>query len=203
MISIKKSEKMNKKFKKRNSIISSALKIFSKKGFYGTSISDIAKNIGISVGNIYNYFPSKKILARASISFVTKKLASKLRDINKKNISTKDKIFQFVEFYFNFTKKYPEMIEYFFRVYLSNRELFCEDKDCGFALAREFLDEIEILVDDGIKDGCFKKQNFYIAFSCVTGILGAMTFLSGENVLDNDLNLYSKEIANTIFNALS
>ena len=193
---------MKRRFKRENSIIASALKTFSKKGFYGTSISDIAKNIGMSVGNIYNYFPSKKILARASITFVTKKIASKLRAINVKKISTEDKIFQFVESYFDFTQKYPEMIEYFFRVYLSNRELFCEDKDCGFALAKEFVDEIEKLVEYGIENGDFKKQNFYVAFSCVVGILGAMTFLSGENVLDDDLSLYSKNITDTIFNAL-
>jgi len=193
---------MRKKYRKKNSIIQSALKIFSKQGFYNTTISDIAKNIGISVGNIYNYFPSKKVLARASVTFVTRKLASKLRFINEQDIPQKDKIYQFVCFYFDFIKKDPEMIEYFFRVYLSNRELFCEDEDCGFSLAKEFVDEIERLIKDGIKKGDFKEQNFYVAFSCITGILGAMTFLCGENVLEKKLDIYCKDITGIIFNAL-
>ena len=49
------------KIKKQNMIIASALKVFSKQGFYNTTIAQIAKDIGMSVGNFYNYFPSKKI----------------------------------------------------------------------------------------------------------------------------------------------
>jgi AcrR family transcriptional regulator len=192
-----------KKHRKKNSIILSALKLFSKKGFYNTTISEISKNMGISVGSIYNYFPSKKSLAKASIKFVTRKLASDLRYINDKDISQKEKIYQFVEEYFIFIRKHPEMIEYFFRVYLSNRELFCDEEDCGFSLAKEFIDEIERLVDEGVKKGEFKERNFYVAFSLVSGILGAMTFLSGENVLEEDLNIYCEDITNTIYKALS
>ena len=95
------------------------------------------------------------------------------------------------------------MIDYFFRVYLSNRELFCDEEDCGFSLAKEFIDEIERLVDEGVKKGEFKERNFYVAFSLVSGILGAMTFLSGENVLEEDLNIYCEDITNTIYKALS
>jgi len=193
---------MKKKFKKELSILTSALDIFAKKGFYNTSISDIAKNINISVGSIYNYFPSKKTIARASISLVTKKLASKLRYINKQQISTEEKIYYFVQSYFEFTQKHPEMIEYFFKVYLSNRELFCEDEQCGFELAKEFVDEMEQLITNGIKNGDFKQQNFFVSFSCITGILGGMTFLNGEKVLDKEIKSYSKEISSIILNSL-
>jgi len=193
---------MKKKFKKELSILTSALDIFAKKGFYNTSISDIAKNINISVGSIYNYFPSKKTIARASISLVTKKLASKLRYINKQQISTEEKIYYFVQSYFEFTQKHPEMIEYFFKVYLSNRELFCEDEQCGFELAKEFVDEVEQLITNGIKNGDFKQQNFFVSFSCITGILGGMTFLNGEKVLDKEIKSYSKEISSIILNSL-
>jgi len=194
---------MKKKFKKRNNIILSALKLFSKKGFYNTTISEISKNMDISVGSIYNYFPSKKSLAKASIKFVTGKLAAELRYINNQDISQKEKIRQFVNIYFVFIQKNPEMIEYFFRVYLSNRELFCDEEDCGFALAKEFIDEIERLINMGISLGEFKERDFYVAFSLISGILGAMTFLSGENVLEKDLNIYTNDVSNTIYKALS
>jgi AcrR family transcriptional regulator len=44
-------------------ILSSALKLFSSKGFYNTSIRDIAKDAKISVGLLYNYYESKEALA--------------------------------------------------------------------------------------------------------------------------------------------
>jgi len=194
---------MIRKIKKKNDILLSALKLFSKKGFYNTSIAEISGHMGISVGNIYNYFPSKKSLAKASIKFVTGKLAAELRFINAQKISPKEKIINFVSVYFNFIQKNPEMIEYFFRVYLSNRELFCDDEDCGFSLAKEFIDEVENLIHSGEVIGEFKKQDFYITFSLISGILGAMTFLSGEGVLEDDLNVYIDNVSSTIYRALS
>ncbi|MDX1809225.1 MAG: TetR/AcrR family transcriptional regulator [Sulfurospirillaceae bacterium] len=192
---------MNKK-KKQNLIIASALKVFSKNGFYNTTIANIAQDIGMSVGNFYNYFPSKKNLARAAITFVTKKLAASLSYINNKEISQKEKIYLFVTEYFGFIQQYPEMIEYFFRVYLSNRELFCEDEDCGFALAKDFINEIQRYVQDGVESGEFKEKNFFVAFSSIAGILGGMTFLSGEHVFDEELDVYCDEVSETIYNAL-
>lgn len=43
----------------RNLIIHSALTLFATKGYNDTSIADIAKTAGISVGNVYRYFKSK------------------------------------------------------------------------------------------------------------------------------------------------
>lgn len=49
----------------RNRIINAAIKLFSLKGYHGTSISDIAKEAQISKGLAYNYFESKQDLLRA------------------------------------------------------------------------------------------------------------------------------------------
>ncbi len=191
------------RIKKKNTIIRTALKLFSDKGLHNTKISEIAKSLHISVGGIYEYFPSKQSLARASIQFVTKKLASELRYINQSDMSCREKLCQFVEVYFHFIAHDPEMIAYFFRVYLSNREFFCGDKDCGFSLAKEFITELEILIENGVAKGEFRRQNFYVSFSLISGILGAITFLHGEEVLEEDLNLYRKEIVDTIYAAIA
>ncbi len=192
-----------RKIRKESSIIDSALKMFAKNGYYNTTIAQIAKNIDMSVGNIYNYFPSKNNLAKASIIYVTKKLASNLRDINEKNISSKEKIELFVVSYLRFLKKHPEMIDYFFKVYIANREVFCQENDCGFKLAEDFVKEIETLIDDGIRNKEFKEQNFYVSFSCITGILGGITFLNSEEVLDEDLESYAKDLSKVISKALA
>ena len=44
----------------RKTILDSALKLFSKKGFHGTSINEISKAAKISKGLSYNYFKSKE-----------------------------------------------------------------------------------------------------------------------------------------------
>jgi len=194
---------MFKRIKKENLIISSALRMFSKYGFYNTTVSDVAKSLEISVGNIYNYFPSKNSLAKASIIFVSNKLANKLKYINDQNISSKDKIFLFVESYLLFLKNNPEMINYFFKVYLGNRELFCENENCGFELAEDFVNELKRMIDDGIEKKEFINQDFFISFSCIAGILGGITFLNSEKVLNQDLEQYEQGLSTSIFKSLS
>ncbi len=49
----------------RSKIIKAAIQQFSFKGYHGTSISDIAKEAGISKGLAYNYFESKQALLKA------------------------------------------------------------------------------------------------------------------------------------------
>jgi len=171
-----------RRIKKKHSIIIEAMKLFSRQGFYKTKLTEVSDNLGISVGNIYNYFPSKSSLAKASIKYVARKLANELRYINDQPLRPEEKVDRFTRVYLMFVEKHPEMIEYFFRVYLSNRELFCDDEDCGFALAEEFIDEIERLIDDGVEAGVFAEQDFHVGFSVICGTLGAMTFLNGEHV---------------------
>lgn len=47
---------------KRNRIIQAAFKLFCENGYYHTSTTDIAKEAGVSIGVIYNYFADKKAI---------------------------------------------------------------------------------------------------------------------------------------------
>ena len=49
-----------KKKQRQTDILKTALKLFSQKGYYATSIDDITREAGISKGLIYNYFKSKE-----------------------------------------------------------------------------------------------------------------------------------------------
>jgi AcrR family transcriptional regulator len=51
---------LDKKAKKTELILETSLLLFSQKGFYATTIPDIAKAMDMSVGNFYNYFSSKE-----------------------------------------------------------------------------------------------------------------------------------------------
>src|SRR6187401_708070 len=44
---------------KRERILTSALKVFAQKGFFGAKVSDVAEAAGVADGTIYLYFKSK------------------------------------------------------------------------------------------------------------------------------------------------
>ncbi len=192
---------MSAKEEKKNTIIENSLKLFSKNGFYNTTIPDIAKSMKMSVGNMYNYFKSKEELAKYAIKYSTNVLAVELREINQMEISSKEKIFVFTRKYMESVKKSPEVIEYFLRVYLSNREVFQEGCE-GFLCVSEFVTEVMILLDDGASKKEFRQQDFFPAFAMFMGALGGFAFLSGEKVLEKDILEYSDDVADNIYRAL-
>jgi len=193
--------KEDKKLQKKNLIIKSTLKLFAKNGYYNTSIPDIAKALKMSVGNMYNYFKSKEILGKEIIIFVSKYLGKEIRKINDMDISTKEKTRNIVKIYFTTAIKKPEMIDYFLRIYLSNREIF-EDGCEGMICVNEFVTEIIIYFEEGVKKGDLRDQDFYVAFGLFMGYLGGMVFLDGEKVLPQKLEYYLDDVANNIYKAL-
>ncbi len=192
---------MSAKEEKKNNIIENALKLFSTKGFYNTTIPDIAKAMSMSVGNMYNYFKSKEELAKYAIKYSTNILAVELREINQMDISSKEKVFVFTRKYLENVKKSPEVIEYFLRVYLSNREVFNQGCE-GFLCVSEFVTEVMILLDEGAAKNEFRQQEFFPAFAVIMGALGGFAFLSGEKVLEKDILEYSEQVAENIYRAL-
>lgn len=48
----------------RSAILEAALHLFSKQGYRGTSIREIAQEAGLSTGNVYHHFPDKEALFR-------------------------------------------------------------------------------------------------------------------------------------------
>ncbi len=190
-----------KRLTKKEQIMNVALELFALKGFYTTTIPDIANSLKMSVGNMYNYFKSKDILAKEIIKYISVYLGEKLKEINEQDISTKEKTKKIVIMYFDIAKSRPEMIDYFLRVYLSNREVF-KDGCEGMACVSEFVTEIMIFFEEGVQKGELKDQDFFSAFGLFMGYLGGMVFLNGEKILPNKLNFYVEDIADNIYNAL-
>jgi AcrR family transcriptional regulator len=67
----------------KNAIISAAIDEFVKNGYHNAAIKDIADNAGITVGNIYRYFVSKKTLFDAVVEEAYKKMPQMIREIYK------------------------------------------------------------------------------------------------------------------------
>ena len=190
-----------KKALKRESIIQTALQLFSTNGFHRTTIPDIANALKMSVGNLYNYFSSKDMLAKEIIKYTSEALGSEIKVINNMDISTDEKVFKIVEVYFTMAKEKPEMIEYFLRVYLSNREVFNDGCE-GMICVSGFITEIMIFFDDGVEVGALRNQDFFSAFGLFMGYLGGMVFLKGEDVLPKEIEYYIDDISRNIYCAL-
>jgi len=178
-----------------------ALELFASKGFYSTTIPDIAASLKMSAGNMYNYFKSKDILAKEIIKFISSYMGEKIRTINEEKISTKEKTRKIIEVYFQTASIKPEMIDYFLRIYLANREVFEEGCE-GMICVNEFVTEIMIYFEEGVRCGELRDQDFFSAFGLFMGYLGGMVFLKGEKILPKELSEYIDDISENIYKAL-
>jgi len=189
------------KEQKKEEIIKVACKLFASQGYYNTTIPDIADAIGMSVGNFYNYFESKEELAKYIIQYSSKLLAQEIKKINETQLSVREKIFNIVRKFFEIAQQQPELIEYFLRVFLSNREVF--DEGCeGFLCVSDVVTELMIFLEEGAKKGELRQQDFFPAFVTLMGPLGGLVFLYGEQVLPKEPYEYADEIAENIWRAL-
>ena len=189
------------KEERKQQIMDMTLRLFSERGYYEVTIADIAKELGMSVGNLYNYFCSKEALAKELLLYISKVLGQEIRKINMMQISVKEKIEKIVEFYFSTVQKRPEMIEYFLRVYLSHKEVFKEGCE-GLICVSPFVTEIMIFFEEGVRAGELRDQDFFSAFGLFMGYLGGMAFIKGEGMLPNDLDFYAKDVSENIYRAL-
>lgn len=192
---------VDKKLRKSEKILDAALMLFSTQGFYATTIPDIAKAMGMSVGNLYNYFSSKEVLAKEIIKYSSDILGAEIRKVNESEGSAKEKIRKIVNVYFEMASSKPQHINYFLRVYLANKEVF-KDGCEGMVCVSSFVTELMIFFEEGVAKNELRNQDFFSAFGLFMGYLGGFVFLSGEGVLDKPLSHYVDEISLNIYNAL-
>ncbi len=186
---------------KKLQIVRVACRLFATRGYYNTTMPEIAKELGMSVGNLYNYFPSKEELAKEVMLTASGWVAERLKAINEENTSTREKIRKLVISFFSISLKEPELIDYFLRVFLANREVFkggCE----GFACVGEVVTEIMVLLSKGVEKGELRNQDFFTAFVSIMGPMGGIVFLNGEGVLEKPLEHYVDSVSENIWNAL-
>lgn len=89
---------------KRSLIMETALELFARNGFHGTSISHISKKAGISKGLVYNYFESKEEILK-SIVQSGYDAAYKNLDLNQDGMLVQEEFVNFVRMTFQLVKE--------------------------------------------------------------------------------------------------
>ena len=86
------------------SILATVSPIFNKKGYSGTSMSDITKATGLTKGAIYGNFINKEALALAAFNYNVKYVLDKIRAILTDIESPLAKLFAITNFFRNYYK---------------------------------------------------------------------------------------------------
>ena len=86
---------------KREEIIQTAIYFFGEKGYFSTSMQDIAKECGISKGTLYNFFESKEDLLVQVIDSGYQKMMENIRIVDyDSSLTPKERLVKKIEMQF-------------------------------------------------------------------------------------------------------
>jgi len=136
-----------------------ATDLFSSKGFKGTSIRNIAREMGMSISNIYHYFGNKdglmlEIVKRASMGVLTH-----LRAVSEKDLDSFSKFKLLIKTHSNLCAEYWKENKIFF---LDEEHMTPEILELNLQIQREIFEIYMTELKDLKKLGIVKNDNLAI-----------------------------------------
>ena len=80
----------------KENILQMAVTLFSKQGFDGVSMRDLAKSVNMSTSAVYHYFPNKQALYLDAVHFAFAKQASAFDEVWQAELTADEKLGRFV-----------------------------------------------------------------------------------------------------------
>ena len=193
----------NLPLEKQENVMRSAINEFIKHGFEKANVGDIAKNAGVAKGSMYQYFENKRELFLFSVKWSMEFLMKKYE----KYITMRDKEIGIFDFFYNNAKNIwfqmreeRDMVVFIQDVFLGKyNNLTDESVAYMIKLSDEYLLN---LIKDGKNNGSIRKDiddNILSLF--ITGVsfkikeyLMKRARSAGEDIIDEDFQVYEKEI---------
>ncbi len=162
---------------RRGEILSAAEKVFAAKGFFSTTMSDIAREAEFGTGSLYKYFKSKEDLYFTLIDEKVKEINGPVKAELSKKIPALERIKKALGLQFEFFERNRD----FFRIYTSERSRFewTVKDELGKDLHEKMVAYIRLLagvMKEGIEEGEFRPLNPMDLAHALVGIVNSFVF---------------------------
>ena len=186
---------------KYHRIIEAATKVFAKKGFYQSKISEIAKEAKVADGTIYIYFENKDDILISLFEEQMKAVIDNMEDQISGIDDPARRLERFASTHLDLIEKNQDMAE-IIQVELRQSDKFMKEyKNEKFI---QYLNIIEDIISEGQKRGIFKKD--VIPKVAKRAFFGALEEMSKFWVLSNrrkyDIETAAQQISGYFLSAL-
>ncbi|WP_282168608.1 TetR/AcrR family transcriptional regulator [Ruegeria atlantica] len=160
-----------------------ALRLFARHGYAAVSMRQIAKDVGVQAGALYNYTPDKQSLLFRLMQDHMQDLLAAYGELEKP-ADAETALRRFVGFHIRFHMERPDEV---FIAYMELRNLTPENFSEIEGLRRAYEDSLEAILQDGQKSGLFSVADTKIATLAVIAMLnGVMTWYRAGGRLSLD-----------------
>jgi AcrR family transcriptional regulator len=151
----------------QDAILQASLKLFAKKGYYNTSLSDIKEAVGISSDKgLQQFFKTKQAIAQAVYEQILDSFSITIDDIRRRNRKASEQLREIVDLLFHLAEEAPEVIQFLFFVNIGE---FVPGQ-LPLLETPAFV-KIKRIIQNGIKDGEIRALDPLLAYSYFFGII--------------------------------
>ncbi len=151
----------------QDDILLAALKLFATKGYFNTSLTDIAETAGIKNSSaIYHHFKNKQMIASQLYANIFDSLNVSIDDIRRRNQKSSEQLRGVVDLFFKLTDEAPDVMQ--FLLILKLNEFLPEEKPVLETAA--FVKIIKI-IQSGIKAGEIRNIDPLLIYAHFFGII--------------------------------
>lgn len=157
----------------RELVLDTALQAFTDRGYFNTSVQDVARVSGVSIGSIYHHFKDKEGIARALYERELDWMSDAIEAIVIRHGTAREQCRAIVVLLFALTEQRPSAME--FMLYAKHREFLPGERPVCSSRPFELMRKIVVA---GIEAGEIRPVDPFVASTAVFG--GAMRMIAAR-----------------------
>jgi TetR/AcrR family fatty acid metabolism transcriptional regulator len=134
----------------RERILAAATRVFARRGFHGSRVSDIAEEAGMAYGLVYHHFRNKEEILAAIYAEKWGEYIAYLIELSRRPLSFAERMARLVHFWLRIFRQDPDLMTVIINEITRSYE-FMESHDIATVLAA--FDAIQVIVDEGVRSG--------------------------------------------------
>lgn len=154
-------------------VIAAALQLFSQRGYFSTTVPDMARAAQVSVGSIYHHFKDKEDVARAVYFDLIERLQQGLAEIAQRHSSAHDRCRAVIEMLFALTESDRDAMD--FMLYAKHRDFLPSERP---VCSSKPFETLRRFVEEGMAGDEIRRMDVMVATSSLFG--GAIRLITAR-----------------------
>jgi AcrR family transcriptional regulator len=183
----------------QDEILLAALKLFAEKGYFNTSLTDIAEAAGVKgTSGVYHHFKNKQMIASALYASIFDSLNVSIDDIRRKNQKPSEQLRCIVDLLFKLADEAPNVMRLL--LVLNINEILPDEKPL---LETAPFAKILKIFQAGAKNGEIRNLAPQLCFAYFFGIINHTLRMVLIGILDRKADTYQSQTWLAAWNAIA
>jgi AcrR family transcriptional regulator len=161
--------------RRRKEIFDASVHLFLDKGFYETSMHEIAKAAGIGKSTLYDYFETKDEILVSYFEDAIQAITKRAGEILQQDLDIPEKLRRIMQMHLEYLVDSKQI---FLRLSLEAQRLSAESQEKIQIKRHAYQDMIRALIEEGIRQKIFRPVNPLFAARMIFSLLSIAVFTS-------------------------